>query len=81
MAPFPCCNPTSPLSSRWCPFRPDMWARLRLESIGMDKICTRIVEVDLFLEVCFIALSGYEEARIQLKRRVRLEAHRRFPAV
>ena len=24
---------SAPLSSLWCPFRPEMWARLRLESI------------------------------------------------
>ena len=32
-----------PPTSRECSFRPDMWARVRVESIAMGKICTKIV--------------------------------------
>jgi hypothetical protein len=28
---------SNPLSTYWCSFRPDLWARFRLESIAMDK--------------------------------------------
>ena len=41
---------TLPLRCRCLYFPPNIWERLRLKSIAMDKICTRIVQMDRFRE-------------------------------
>ena len=40
---------SQPLSGG-CSFRPDIRARFRLESIAMDTICTRVLEMDRLLK-------------------------------